>query len=43
MLGVIPTPPIQLTQNTQVTIRATYQRDPEIGLDAMGILLSYVY
>jgi hypothetical protein len=43
MLGVIPTPPIQLTQNTQVTIRATYQRDPGKGLDAMGILLSYVY
>jgi len=42
MLGVMPTPTIVLNQGTQVTLRATYQQDPGKGLDAMGILLSYV-
>ncbi len=43
LVGVMPTPPLLLNQNTMVTLRATYQKDPNADLSAMGILLCFVY
>ena len=40
--SLLPNPPIVLPSGKQVTLRASYQQSPTKGLDAMGILLSYV-